>query len=91
MQEKTTYTLHEVAALLSCHTETLRRFIKDGMLRAAKIGKEWRVSKRDLEDFWTAQGGGALFEDSPPPSPPPPRKKSKSKSTAAEDQFTLPT
>ena len=32
---KTTFTLAEAAALLSCHPETLRRAVRDGELRAA--------------------------------------------------------
>lgn len=64
MAEKQTYTLNEVAELLQCHKETVRREIRAGNLRAAKIGKEYRVSKADLEYYWSMKGGGALFEDS---------------------------
>jgi excisionase family DNA binding protein len=59
--DKATFTLAEAAALLSCHRETLRRAIKDGALRAARLGREYRVSRLDLEAFWTASGGGDLF------------------------------
>ena len=58
---KTTFTLAEAAALLSCHTETLRRAIRDGALRAARLGRGYRISRVDLEAFWTASGGGELF------------------------------
>lgn len=64
---RTTFTLPEAAALLQVHPETLRRAIKAGQLMAAKIGKEYRISKTDLEAYWTAKGGGALFDDSPRP------------------------
>lgn len=63
---KTTFTLAEAAALLSCHSETLRRAIRDGKLRAAKLGKSFRISRSDLESFWSASGGGELFEKSAP-------------------------
>ena len=59
---KTTYTLAEAADLLSCHKETLRRAIHGGELLAAKLGREYRLSRRDLEAFWVASGGGELFE-----------------------------
>ena len=59
---KTTYTLAEAANLLSCHKETLRRDIQGGELLAAKLGREYRLSRRDLEAFWVASGGGELFE-----------------------------
>lgn len=59
---KTTYTLAEAAKLLSCHPETLRRAIKDGSLRAARLGREYRVSRAEIQDFWTSRGGGELFD-----------------------------
>lgn len=58
---KTTYTLREAAGLLSCHTETLRRAIMDGQLKAARLGRGWRISRLDLAAFWSARGGGELF------------------------------
>ncbi len=58
---KTTFTLPEAAQLLSCHPETLRRAIRNGDLRAAKLGRGFRISRFDLEAFWTANGGGELF------------------------------
>lgn len=72
---KTTYTLAEAADLLSCHKETLRRAIHGGELLAAKLGREYRLSRRDLEAFWVASGGGELFEKmeaSPQPAAEPP-------------------
>lgn len=59
---KTTFTLAEAAALLSCHPETLRRAIRKGQLQAAKLGRGFRISRIDLEAFWTASGGGTLFD-----------------------------
>ncbi|THB67519.1 MAG: DNA-binding protein [Desulfovibrio sp.] len=89
MVEKTTYTLAQAAELLSCHKETLRRAIKAGTLRAAKIGKEYRISKTDLEDYWAARGGGALFDDSPRPLPRPEEKKTEK--PKGPEQLKLPT
>jgi len=58
---KTTFTLAEAADLLSCHRETLRRAIRSGELRAAQLGRGFRISRFDLQAFWTASGGGDLF------------------------------
>ena len=69
---KTTYTLAEVADMLSCHAETLRRAIRDGSLRAARLGREYRISRADLEAFWVVQGGGELFTGEASAAPPPP-------------------
>ena len=88
--EKTTYTLIEAAELLLCHKETLRRAIKSGELMAAKLGKSYRISKKDLEEFWQAKGGGALFEDSPMPERVRPVRQPAKKKPGPE-QLKLPT
>ena len=67
---KTTFTLAEAAGLLSCHTETLRRAIKNGTLYAARLGREYRISRTDLQAFWTARGGSDLFGNGEVPLPP---------------------
>lgn len=61
MEEKVTYTIEEAAALLSCHKDTVRRAIKAGKLKAAKWGKEYRISRADIEQFYRDKGGGSLF------------------------------
>ncbi len=87
---RTTFTLPEAADLLQVHPETLRRAIKAGQLLAAKIGKEYRISKTDLEAYWTAKGGGALFDDSPRPETMPMGRGRKKKETrGGPEQLTL--
>lgn len=76
---KITFTVMEVARLLSCHPETLRRAIKEGTLRAAKLGREYRISRPDLQAFWTVCGGWELFGDLDPPSPPADNDKARKK------------
>lgn len=60
--QKTTFTLAEAANLLRCHKETLRRAILDGSLQAARLGRGYRISRMDLQKFWTERGGGELFD-----------------------------
>ena len=89
---KTTFTLAEAAQLLSCHSETLRRAIKDGTLRAAKLGREYRISRSDLQAFWTSRGGWDLFGDSEMPEAPqaPTREKAAApKKTDGPKQLSL--
>lgn len=91
---KTTFTLAEAAVLLSCHKETLRRAIKDGTLRAARLGRGYRISRSDLEAFWTAQGGGALFGDGESVADAAPAERpapGKAKKPEGPRQLTLPT
>jgi excisionase family DNA binding protein len=45
------YTLEEVAALLEVTTRTLYTYIKDGKLKAQKIGGRWKISEENLKKF----------------------------------------
>lgn len=48
-------TVHEVADLLRVKETTVRGWIRDRSLRAAKFGREWRIAQKDLEAFVTAR------------------------------------
>ena len=45
------YTVAQVAEILDLHPKTIRRLIKDGRLKARKIGREWRVRREDLREY----------------------------------------
>lgn len=45
------YTLDEVADILTLTKRTLYTYIKEGKLKAVKIGREWRVSEETLRKF----------------------------------------
>ena len=45
------YTADEVAERLSLHVRTIRRYIRDGQLKAKRIGKEYRITQADLDEF----------------------------------------
>ena len=61
MSDKATYTIEEAAELLSCHKDTIRRAIRAGTLKAGRLGKDYRISRPDLEEYYRARGGGSLF------------------------------
>ncbi len=44
-------TVKEIADLLKVNEVTVRRWIKDGELRAIDIGKGWRIGPDDLDAF----------------------------------------
>ena len=56
-------TVHETAALLKVSGESVRRFIRRGDLKAAKVGQGLRISIRDLEAYYRQFGGGSAFLD----------------------------
>ena len=43
------YTIEEAAQILHVSTETIRRRIKDGSIRAIKIGRVYRISRVELD------------------------------------------
>ena len=45
------YTVDQVADMLHMHVKTVRRYIREGKLSAAKVGKQWRVTGHDLSVF----------------------------------------
>lgn len=47
------YTIDQVAEILDIHHKTVRKFIKEGKLKASKVGKQWRISQVDLDLFTT--------------------------------------
>ncbi len=45
------FTVDQVAKLIDMHPKTVRKFIKEGKLRANKVGKQWRITGHDLSVF----------------------------------------
>jgi excisionase family DNA binding protein len=49
-------TAQEAAEYLKLHAETVKAKARQGLLPAAKVGREWRFRKPDL-DAWLSNGG----------------------------------
>jgi excisionase family DNA binding protein len=45
------YSTEEVAEQLGLHVRTVRGYVRDGRLRAVRIGKQYRITREDLEEF----------------------------------------
>lgn len=45
------YTAEQAAKLLNIHPKTIQRYIREGRLRANKIGKSWLITGHDLSVF----------------------------------------
>ena len=50
MQEQY-FTVEQISSMLQMHPKTVQRYIREGKLRAVKVGKGWRVSGHDLSVF----------------------------------------
>jgi excisionase family DNA binding protein len=53
MMDDTLFTVEEVAARLAVHPETVRKWIKNGQLRATNLGGRagYRISRSALDQF----------------------------------------
>lgn len=58
---QTVYTTAEIAAILRVSEESVRREIRRGVLGAARIGSQYRVTTRDLSDWLGASHYHDLF------------------------------
>lgn len=45
------YSVDQIAEMIEMHPKTIQRYIREGKLKAQKIGKSWRVSGHDLSTF----------------------------------------
>lgn len=45
------YTVDQLSQMLSMHPKTIQRYIREGKLKAIKLGKSWRISGHDLSRF----------------------------------------
>src|SRR5579863_9580978 len=55
------YSVEQVAELLNLHVRTVRNYVREGRLKAVRIGKQYRIAREDLE----AMTGRALPQDEP--------------------------
>ncbi len=51
MAEMKVYTIDELERVLQVTKRSLYSYIKDGKLKAVKLGKSWRVTEKALEEF----------------------------------------
>lgn len=45
------YTAEQAAEMMKMHIKTVQRYIREGRLRANKVGKSWRITGHDLSVF----------------------------------------
>ncbi|MBN2657903.1 MAG: helix-turn-helix domain-containing protein [Spirochaetales bacterium] len=45
------YSVESASEKLGVHSRTVLRFIRDGKLKAAKVGRQWRIRREDLMEF----------------------------------------
>lgn len=54
--QKDLYSINEVATMLGLHVKTVRNHVRDRKLKSTRVGKQYRITRADLDEFT----GGAL-------------------------------
>jgi excisionase family DNA binding protein len=49
--EQQFYSVEEIAKILDLHPKTVRRFIREGKLKARKIGRTWKISQENFKEY----------------------------------------
>ncbi|MBW1693932.1 MAG: helix-turn-helix domain-containing protein [Deltaproteobacteria bacterium] len=55
------FSIKNAATILDVHPDTIRRAIKAKKLKAAKIGRDYKIAKSELDRYFQAMGGTSLF------------------------------
>ena len=56
--KKEFYTVDELSELLQVHWQTILNYIRSGELKAVKLGKGYRISKKEFDIFITNRTTG---------------------------------
>jgi len=59
------YSVEQVADRLGLHVRTIRNYVRAGRLKAVRIGKQYRISREDLEAFTGTSAAAAHAESGP--------------------------
>ena len=46
------YSQKQVAEILGVHPRTIARWMLEGKLKGAKLGKAWKISSNDINEFY---------------------------------------
>ena len=53
--EQIYYSVEEISRILDLHPKTVRRFIREGKIKAKKIGRSWKIHHNDLRAYAHAE------------------------------------
>lgn len=50
------YSVDDIANILDMHPKTVQRYIREGKIKASKLGKAWRITENDFKAFIQSSG-----------------------------------
>jgi excisionase family DNA binding protein len=59
------YSVDQIAEMIDMHPKTIQKYIREGRLKAQKIGKAWRVTGHDLSIFVEGTGETGRSDSAP--------------------------
>ncbi|MBC8452653.1 MAG: helix-turn-helix domain-containing protein [Spirochaetes bacterium] len=59
--------IEQVSEILRLHPKTIRAYVREGKIRGAKTGKQWRIKQKDLDAFLNGTSTDYPDEHSPHP------------------------
>ena len=59
------YSVGQIAEMIDMHPKTIQRYIREGRLKAQKIGKAWLVTGHDLSTFVEGTDGAVISDTTP--------------------------
>lgn len=68
MEEKF-YSVVDVAKILELHPKTVLRFVREGRIKARKIGRSWKVTGEELKAYCHAELAVGAADAAPLPGP----------------------
>lgn len=69
MENEKLYRANEVAEKLELHKDTILRLIREGKMKAVRIGREYRVSQKDIDDYIAINTNPQTNPQPPTPTP----------------------
>ncbi|MCC7197304.1 helix-turn-helix domain-containing protein [Candidatus Peregrinibacteria bacterium] len=86
--EETILTVEQVAQILQVHPFTVLKFIKKDKLKAAKLGRVYRIRRSDVDKFLDELTNGGKSESPVEPKPARKKKVASTKETSADSALT---
>lgn len=62
-ENRATVTTRELANDVDRKPQTVQKWIREGYIKAVRLGHEYRIAKADVNAWWRSRGGGLLYPD----------------------------
>src|SRR5438270_10913056 len=89
MMDETFLTTEEVLEYLQVNLRTVYRLIKAGKIPAARVGRQWRFRKRDIDAWLDSQRPRGASRPAPVPPPRPAANAGRPRILVVDDEASI--